>query len=138
MKFLVYQPWLPKANSDGIVISDILCATIRLNGDDKGLVRFIVGMDGWHWYIDDIHKQYVEGGCLRQTEKAFAAEEGTVFNGWNRSKQYRLTKEEIKPFVIVSENETDILYKVFRIPRTVNALSSEVTHNYQNRGYLIK
>jgi hypothetical protein len=139
MKFLVYLPWLPEANSDGIVIRDILCATIRLNGNNKGVVRFITGEDGWHWEIDDIHKHYVDGGFLRQPEKVFAAEEGTEFNGWNRSKQYRLTKEEIKPFVIESEkkveNGTKIIFKVFYIPHTIGDWD---THNYQNRGLLIK
>jgi hypothetical protein len=35
-------------------------------------------------------------GFLNSIEKAFNAKEGEEFSGWKRTKQYRLTKQEIE------------------------------------------
>ena len=84
MKLFVYHPTHPDAKSNGIIEYDILCATTRLTGGDKGLVRFVTRKDGWYWHIDDIDKQFVDcGGALSKIENAFAAEEGAEFKGWN-------------------------------------------------------
>ena len=141
MKLFVYNPTHSDAKSNGIIEYDILCATTRLTGEDKGLVRFITDKDGWHWHIDDVNNRYVEGNCpLRKIENAFAAEEGTEFKGWKRTKQYRLTKDEIKSFVVESEEKVEngikIVYKVFVPCGVAMVLPSEVTGNIQNRGYL--
>lgn len=141
MKLFVYHPTHPNAKSNGIIEYDILCATTRLSGKDKGLVRFITDKDGWYWHIDDVNNQYVEGNCpLRKIEKAFDADEGTEFTGWNKTKQYRLTKDEIKSFVVESEEKVEngrkIVYKVFVPCGVAKVLPSKVTGNTQNRGYL--
>lgn len=137
MKLFVYHPTHPDANSDGIIEYDILCATTRLTGEDKGLVRFIYTKDGWYWHIDDVNKQYLEGNFpLRKIEKAFDAEEGTEFRGWRNTKQYRLTKDEIKSFVVESEEGTKTVYKVFVPCGVARVLPSKVTGNTKNRGYL--
>jgi len=141
MKLFVYNPTHPDAKENGIIEYDILCATTRLTGKDKGRVRFITDMDGWYWYIDDIHKQYVEGGgALKKIENAFAAEEGTEFKGWKRTKQYRLTKEEIKSFVVEKQEKveggTKTTYKVFVPYAVARVLPSYVSGNKQNCGYL--
>jgi citrate lyase beta subunit len=142
MKLFVYSPTHSDANSNGIVEYDILCATMRLTGEEKGLVRFITDKKGWYWHIDDVNKNYVEGCVLKKTEKAFDAEEGTEFIGWNRTKQYRLTKDEIESFVVESKekvgNETKIMYKVFVPCIVAKVLPAEFSGNTQNRGYLIK
>jgi hypothetical protein len=61
----------------------------------------------------------VGGGILLKIERAFAAKEGAEFVGWNRSKQYRLTKEEINSFLLESEEPIEggmkRFYKVFEI-----------------------
>ena len=142
MKLFVYHPTHPDAKSNGIIEYDILCATTRLTGEDKGLVRFITDKDGWHWYIDDIDKRFVEcGGGLGKIENAFAAEEGTEFKGWKRTKQYRLTKDEIKSFVVESEEKVEngrkIVYKVFVSCGVAMVLPSKVSGNKQKCGYLI-
>lgn len=141
MKLFVYNPTHPDAKSNGIIEYDILCATTRLTGKDKGLVRFIIDKDGWYWHIDDVNKNYVDGDCpLGKIEKSFDADEGTEFKGWGNTKQYRLTKDEIKSFVVDSEEKveggTKIIYKVFVPCGVAMALPSKVTGNIQNRGYL--
>ena len=141
MKLFVYNPTHPNAQSDGIIEYDILCATTRLTGEDKGLVRFIFNKRGDHWYIDDTVKNYIESmGFLKKIENAFAAPEGTEFRGWNKTKQYRLTKEEIKSFVIETEERveggTKTTYKVFVPCGVAMVLPSYVSGNKQNRGYL--
>jgi hypothetical protein len=141
MKLFVYHPTHPNAKENGIIEYDILCATTRLTGEDKGLVRFITDTKGWYWHIDDIHKQYVDGGgALKKIENAFAAEEGTEFKGWNRTKQYRLTKEEIKSFVIETQEKVEggtmTTYKVFVPCGVARVLPSHVSGNKQNCGYL--
>ena len=141
VKFFVYHPTHPDAKPDGIVEYDILCATTRLTGEDKGLVRFIINKNGSHWYIGDTVKQYVEStGFLRKIENAFAAPEGTEFRGWNRTRQYRLTKEEIIQFLIEKEEECEgkvkRWYRVFTPCGVVGCLPSYVSGNKQNRGYL--
>ena len=141
MKLFVYHPTHPDAKSNGIIEYDILCATMRLTGEDKGLVRFIIDKNGWYWHIDDIHKNYVDGGgMLSKIENAFAAEEGTEFRGWNNTKQYRLTKEEIKSFVVEKqekvENGTMTIYKVFVPCGVAMVLPARVANTTQNCGYL--
>lgn len=141
MKFFVYNPTHPDAKQDGIVEYDILCATTRLTGEDKGLVRFIVDKRGMYFHIDDTVKQYVDGrGFLGKIENAFAAKEGTEFRGWNKTKQYRLTKEEIKSFVIETQEKveggTKTTYKVFVPCGVAMVLPSYVSGNKQNCGYL--
>ena len=141
MKLFVYHPTHPDAKSNGIIEYDILCATTRLTGGDKGLVRFVTHKDGWYWHIDDIDKQFVDGGgALSKIENAFAAEEGAEFRGWNRTKQYRLTKDEIKSFVVENEEKVEngrkIVYKVFVPCGVAMVLPSKVSGNTQNRGYL--
>lgn len=141
MKFFVYNPSHPDAKSNGIIEYDILCATIRLKGEDKGLVRFVTDRKGWYWHIDDVDKQYVDGGgMLSKIERAFAAKEGTEFRGWNNSKQYRLTQDEIKSFVVESEEKVEggtmTYYKVFVPCGVAMVLPSIVSGNIQNRGYL--
>jgi len=141
MKLFIYHPTHPDAKSNGIIEYDILCATTRLSGKDKGLVRFVTGKDGWYWHIDDVNNQYVDGGgMLSKIENAFAADEGTEFRGWNKTKQYRLTGDEIKSFVVESEEKVEngrkIVYKVFVPCGVAKVLPSVVTGNTQNRGYL--
>ena len=141
MKFFVYHPTHPDARQDGIIEYDILCATTRLTGKDKGLVRFIIDKKGSNWHIDDTVKQYVESmGFLRKIENAFAAPEGTEFRGWNRTRQYRLTKEEIMKFIVEKEEECEgkvkVSYRVFTLCGVAMSLPSHVSGNKQNRGYL--
>jgi hypothetical protein len=141
MKLFVYNPTHSDAKSNGIIEYDILCATTRLTGKDKGLVRFVTDKQGWYWHIDDVNKQYVEGGYpLNKIENAFDADEGTEFRGWKNTKQYRLTKDEIKSFVVESvervQGGTKTLYKVFVPCGVARVLPSVVTGNLQNRGYL--
>ena len=141
MKLFVYNPTHPDAKSNGIIEYDILCATTRLTGEDKGLVRFIIDEDGWYFHIDDVNNQYVEGGFpLGKIENAFAADEGTEFRGWKNTKQYRLTEDEIKSFVVECEEkndtETKTMYKVFVPCGVAKVLPSKVTGNKQNCGYL--
>ena len=138
MKLFVYNPTHPDAKSNGIIEYDILCATTRLTGKEKGLVRFVVNKNGVYFHIDDVDKQYVDGGWpLRKIEKAFDAKEGTEFIGWKNTKQYRLTKDEIKSFVVESEEGTKIIYKTFVLCKIAKVLPSEITGNAQNCGYLI-
>jgi hypothetical protein len=118
MKLFVYNPSHPDSRPDGIIEYGILCATIRLTGEDKNLVRFVTNTNGSAWYIDNIHRQLVHGsGILSKIEKAFAASEGSEFKGWGNTKQYRLTREEIKSFVVEKERKFDggveTLYRVF-------------------------
>lgn len=141
MKFFVYNPTHPDANSDGIIEYDILCATVRLTGEDKNLVRFITDKEGSYWHIDDVNRQLIEyGGMLSKIENALAAEEGTEFRGWRKTKQYRLTKKEIKRFVVEKEekveNGTKVYYRVFTPCGVARSLPSMFTGNTQNRGYL--
>jgi hypothetical protein len=141
MKLFVYHPTHPDAKSNGIIEYDILCATTRLTGKDKGLVRFVTDKKGWYWHIDDVDNQYVDGGGkLSKIENAFTADEGTEFRGWGNTKQYRLTKDEIKSFVIESkekiEGGTMTYYKVFVPCGVAMVLPSIVSGKTQNRGYL--
>ena len=143
MKLFIYHPTHKDAKPNGIIEHDILCATMRLTGKDRGLVRFIYNKDGWYWHIDDVNNQYVDGGgMLSKIENAFAADEGTEFKGWSNTKQYRLTKDEIESFVIESkekiEDGTMTHYKVFVPCGVAMVLPSIVTGNVQNRGYLIR
>jgi hypothetical protein len=142
-KLFIYNPTHPDAKSNGIIEYDILCATMRLTGEDKGLVRFVYDTNGWYWHIDDIDKQYVDGGgALSKIENAFAAEEGTEFVGWKRTKQYRLTKEEINSFVIGKQEKVEggtmTYYKVFVPCGVARVLPSYVSGNKQNCGILNK
>lgn len=141
MKLFVYHPTHPDAKPNGIIEYDILCATTRLTGKDKGLVRFVTDKNGWYWHIDDVDNQYVDGGGkLSKIENAFAADEGTEFRGWSNTKQYRLTKDEIKSFVIESKEKIDggtmTYYKVFVPCGVAMVLPSIVSGKTQNRGYL--
>jgi hypothetical protein len=141
MKLFVYNPIHPNANSDGIIEYDILCAIVRLNGEDKNLVRFITDKHGSYWYIDDVERRLIEGGGqLRKIENAFAAKEGEEFRGWNRTRQYRLTKEEIRKFVVEKEEKVEngirVHYKVFIPCGVAGSLPSMMSGNTQNRGYL--
>ena len=137
-KLFVHNPGHPDAKSNGIVEYDILCATTRLTGDDKGLVRFVTDKKGWCFYIDNVKHSFVEcGGILGKIEKAFDATEGTEFKGWGNTKQYRLTQEEIKSFVLESEEPAEggkiLYYKVFSLSTD---LPSKVTGQTQYRGIL--
>jgi len=141
MKLFVYNPSHPDSKTDGIIEYDILCATIRLTGEDKNLVRFVTNTNGSAWYIDNIHRQLVHGsGILSKIEKAFAAAEGSEFKGWGNTKQYRLTREEIKSFVVEKEEKFDkgikTIYKVFTPCGVVGIPPSWVTGNRQDCGYL--
>jgi hypothetical protein len=60
-KLFVYQPKHPEAKG-GIVEYDILCATMRLTGKEKGRVRFITSESGDHFYISNVNKQLLGGG----------------------------------------------------------------------------
>ena len=141
MKLFVYHSTHPDAKPNGIIEYDILCATTRLTGKDKGLVRFVTDKNGWYWHIGDVDNRYVDGGgMLSKIENAFAADEGTEFRGWKNTKQYRLTKDEIKSFVIESKEKIDggtmTYYKVFVPCGVAMVLPSIVSGKTQNRGYL--
>jgi len=141
MKLFVYNPSHPDSRPDGIIEYDILCATIRLTGEDKNLVRFVTSTSGQAWSIDNIHKQLVYGqGILSKIEKAFASAEGSEFKGWKNTKQYRLTKEEIRSFVVEKEEKFDggtkTIYKVFTHCSVAGIPPSWATGNKQDCGYL--
>jgi hypothetical protein len=143
MKLFVYNPSHPDSRPDGIIEYGILCATIRLTGEDKNLVRFIIGTDGQAWHIDNTHKQLIYwAGHLSKIEKAFAASEGSEFKGWGNTKQYRLTREEIKSFVVEKEGKLDgrveTLYRVFTPCGVAGVPPSWVTGNKEDRGYLTR
>ena len=141
MRLFIYNPTHPDSNSNGILENDILCATARLTGKEKGLVRFIVDGVGSHYYIDDVNNQIAEhGGWLRSVDTALSAKEGEEFRGWKKTKQYRLTKEEIEQFVVHGvekwEGKTRPSYKVFNLCVGVGALPTSITGNTGRRGYL--
>lgn len=129
---VLYGPGYPGSNLNGIVEYDVHCATVRLTGEEKGLVRFVVDKRGWCFYIDDMNKGFVEcGGMLSRIEEAFLTPEGTYFRGWGNTKQYRLTREEVDKFLLVEGENPN--YKVFSI---TNDLPSKVTGQTQYRGVL--
>jgi hypothetical protein len=86
---VTYNPRSQKCDSNGFVFHEISMATRR--GDE---VRFI---DKDH-FINYVIKDGVSywAGSLRGMDKARAANEGEEFVGWKRTKQYRLTMDEIK------------------------------------------
>lgn len=101
----IYQNQLIKANGQNLVVYNpnnkedcdewgfyvipVLLATQR-NKED----RFIYDAIGFYYIIKDNILYY--GGCLSGIDKALNANEGEKFVGWKRTKQYRLTKNEIE------------------------------------------
>jgi len=141
VKLFIYNPTHPDSNSNGVLENNILCATARLTGKEKGLVRFIVDDAGSHYYIDDVNNQIAEhGGWLRNIDTAISAKEGEEFRGWKKTKQYRLTNEEIGQFVVHSvekrEGKTRTTYKVFNLCVGAGVLPTSITGNTHLRGYL--
>ena len=65
--------------------------------------RFITTNYGSH-YVCKVNELKNEsflpwGGSLQKIDKAFTALEGQNFTGWKRTKQYRLTKNEIDTYL---------------------------------------
>ena len=108
----IYQNYIDKA--DGTVI--IMYAPHRENCDEWGFTsepvllatrrndetRFVTTDYGSHYFCtDELENEGLLpwGGGLSSIDKAFAAIEGQNFIGWKRTKQYRLTKNEIETFI---------------------------------------
>ena len=109
----IYQKYIDKADGTvivffnpnhndcdewGFIIENVLLATKR--NDD---IRFITEDWGLNYTckegILNNESYLLWNGSLSGTDKALAAQEGQNFTGWKRTKQYRLTKEEISSYL---------------------------------------
>lgn len=95
---IMYAPHHKECDEWGFISEPVLLATKRDNN-----VRFITEDWGLHYVcksnILENESSLSWGGALRGVDKAIAASEGQFFNGWKRTKQYRLTKEEIESYL---------------------------------------
>lgn len=89
---VMYNPRHQKCDEWGFLIEPVLLSTKR--GDD---VRFVTENWGSHYIIYKDRASWA--GSLSKIDKAFEAKEGEEFTGWKRTKQYRLTRDEIKQLI---------------------------------------
>lgn len=90
-KLVIFNPGHKECDEWGFVVE-----TIALVSKRDGELRYVVEdeyIKGSHYIIKD--GKTLWAGNLSSVEKAFAAAEGSNFTGWKRTKQYRLTKQEI-------------------------------------------
>lgn len=90
-KLVIFNPGHKECDEWGFVVE-----TIALVSKRDGELRYVVEdefIKGSHYIIKD--SKTLWAGNLSSVDKAFAAAEGSNFTGWKRTKQYRLTKQEI-------------------------------------------
>jgi hypothetical protein len=90
-KLVTFEPSHKECDEWGFRIEPIQLVSKR-----DGELRFVVDyphITGLHYLIKDNKKLWA--GHLQGVDKAIAAAEGSDFTGWKRTKQYRLTKQEI-------------------------------------------
>jgi len=92
-QIVMYSPKHQNSDEWGFVTIPIKLATRRLKDTKQEGNRFIEDGGMYHTIYDN---RCFFNGHLRMVDKAEAAQEGTEFTGWKRTKQYRLTAEEIK------------------------------------------
>ena len=88
---VTFHPGHKECDEWGFIIEPIKLVTKR-----DGELRFIVEdpyLPGNHYLIKN--NKTLWAGNLQGIDKAMAAAEGSNFSGWKRTKQYRLTKQEI-------------------------------------------
>ena len=77
----------------GLRTEQVYLATRR-----DGVVRLVTEIEtGWAYEVEDT-TLYALGG-LSKIERAIATPEGTEFRGWQNTRQYRLTSQEIHDIV---------------------------------------
>jgi hypothetical protein len=90
-KLVTFQPGHKECDEWGFIIETIKLVTKR-----DGELRFTINdpyLSGNSYVIRN--NKTLWAGNLQGIDKAMAAAEGTNFSGWKRTKQYRLTKQEI-------------------------------------------
>lgn len=98
-QLVMFNPKGTEVDSNGMVVYPVVLATVRLSEPDT--VRIVVdeadlelayavtkGSDAIFWM-----------GQLSGTDKAKAAVPGSEFRGWKRTKQYRLSDEELDDLI---------------------------------------
>lgn len=95
-KLVVFNPSGKITDEWGFSINDI---SASINLIKTGEIRFIIKDDFCHSFyeIDGEHACFI--GFPHNIKKILEKEEGSKFNGWDRTKQYRYTKEEISNMV---------------------------------------
>ena len=90
-----YSPAHKESDEWGFIFIPIKLATRRLKDDNNQGNRFIEDCKTNTYYTINNNSCFFEG-FLNGVDKAMNAKEGSEFTGWKRTKQYRLTFDEIK------------------------------------------
>jgi len=87
-KLVTFAPRHAECDEWGFIIEPVLLVTKRNNE-----LRYVTEKSGMHYIIENGATLFA--GALSSIDKAFAAAEGSEFVGWKKTKQYKLTKQEI-------------------------------------------